>query len=276
IAWHAYAEGRKAPITQRAWGRMQAIPAPLRQLASGALLALPARAWTGLHGMARKASARVPAYTRFGEKVHKGARAMRADNADALYLHTVSQWSDPALVVPGVAEPKSLLTGAASPLAALPDVARMMAYDTLTYLPDDILVKVDRAAMAVSLETRVPFLDHQVVEHAWRMPMSLKLRDGVGKWALREVLFRHVPRTLVERPKMGFGVPIDHWLRGPLRDWAESLLDAGRLRAEGYLAAEPIRATWQAHLDRTDDQQYALWNVLTFQAWLEQQAAGPN
>ncbi|MEO7246776.1 MAG: asparagine synthase C-terminal domain-containing protein, partial [Rubrivivax sp.] len=253
-----------------------AIPRPLRQLSAAALLALPPSAWSGMHAAARRAWPRVPAYTRFGEKVHKGAHAMREHTSDALYLRTVSQWSDPTQLVPGVAEPQTLLTGAPTPLAALPEAPRMMALDLLTYLPDDILVKVDRAAMAVSLETRVPLLDHRVVEHAWRMPLSLKLRDGVGKWALRQVLFRHVPRELVERPKMGFGVPIDHWLRGPLRDWAESLLDASRLRAEGYLAAEPIRATWQAHLDRTDDQQYALWNVLTFQAWLEQQAAGPN
>jgi asparagine synthase (glutamine-hydrolysing) len=157
------------------------------------------------------------------------------------------------------------LPGAGTELAPL----RMMYWDALTYLPDDILCKVDRASMAIGLETRIPFLDHRVAALAWRMPLSLKIRGNEGKWALRQILYQHVPRELIERPKAGFGIPIGQWLRGPLREWAEALLDERRLLREGYLSPAPIRATWAQHLSGRYDWTPRLWSVLMFQAWLE-------
>ena len=189
------------------------------------------------------------------------------------YLPRVSHWKRPADLVIDAREPLSLITDPSRTFESPCLYESMMALDSLTYLPDDILVKVDRAAMAVSLETRVPMLDHRVVEFAWRLPMSLKVRAGQAKWILRQVLHKYVPPALVERPKMGFGVPMDIWLRGPLRDWAEGLLSEERLRREGYLRPQPIRRIWRDHLSGRRDWQYHLWDVLMFQSWLEAQVA---
>jgi len=153
-------------------------------------------------------------------------------------------------------------------------IERMQFLDLVTYLPDDILTKVDRASMAVALEARVPLIDHRVIEFAWRIPRDKLIRDGITKWPLRQVLYRHVPRELIERPKMGFAVPLGDWLRGPLRDWAETLLDETRLRDAGMLDARLIRKTWDDHLSGRANHQYRLWNVLMFEAWRERWGAG--
>jgi asparagine synthase (glutamine-hydrolysing) len=146
-----------------------------------------------------------------------------------------------------------------------------MYFDAMTYLPDDILCKVDRAAMGTSLETRVPFLDHRVVELAWRLPLHMKICDDQGKWPLRQLLYKYVPRELIERPKQGFALPLGEWLRGPLRDWAEHLLDPVRLSEDEYFQPEPIRQKWQEHMSRKRNWEHSLWSILMFQAWLETQ-----
>ncbi|MEG1324238.1 MAG: asparagine synthase C-terminal domain-containing protein, partial [Janthinobacterium sp.] len=206
-----------------------------------------------------------------GDKLHKAAGVLESRSCDALYLKLVSLWQNPMAIVLGGYELPTLLTGNAPLLSGLDNVQRMMALDLLTYLPGDILTKVDRAAMGVSLETRVPFLDHRVVEFAWRLPQSMKLRNGQTKWALREVLYRHVPKAMIERPKMGFGVPIGKWLRGPLRDWAEALLDESRLRRDGFFHTDMIRQRWDEHLSGERNWEHHLWSILMFNAWLDSQ-----
>lgn len=187
-----------------------------------------------------------------------------------LYRGLVSHWSPPEEVVIEGHEPGSVLTHPRQ-WPDLNDFVQRASYlDSVTYLPDDILVKVDRASMAISLEARAPLLDPRVVEFAWSLPLSLKIRNGKSKWILRELLDRYVPKDLVERPKMGFSVPIDSWLRGPLREWAEALLDERRLKAEGFFNAAPIRKRWSEHVTGECDWHYHLWDVLMFQAWLEE------
>lgn len=249
-------------MTAGLWSKLSRIPRPLRQMVAGLITAVPPSAWDKLGS--------VLSMSRVGDKLHKGAAVLGSRSVADLYRGMVSHWADPASVVLGAKEPASVLSGAAPNLQGLNDVERMMALDMLSYLPDDILAKVDRAAMGVSLETRVPFLDHRVVEFAWSLPLHYKLRNGVTKWPLRQVLYRHVPRELIERPKMGFGVPIDQWLRGPLRDWAETLLSESRLRQEGFFDPAPIRRKWAEHLSGQRNWQYHLWDVLMFQAWLKE------
>ena len=207
-----------------------------------------------------------------GDKSHKlGQRLRNVGSLDDLYLSLVSQWNGVSNLVVDGQESQHML-GDRQQWPGIEDpVARMMALDSLSYLPDDILVKVDRAAMAVSLETRTPFLDKDVIEFAWQLPTEMKLRDGKGKWLLRQLLDKYVPRELIDRPKMGFAIPLDDWLRGPLRDWAETLLAEDRLQREGYLNPQPIRKAWNAHCSGKASYGFGLWSVLMFQAWLEKQ-----
>ena len=256
-------------MTAKIWRKLAAVPLPLRKLAARGLTSVSPHSWSRLVGALAGFVPRSARFANVGDKLHKGAGVLSSQSADALYLGLVSHWHDPAAVVIGGHEPPTFLTGNVPALEGLDDVQRMMALDMLTYLPDDILTKVDRAAMGVSLETRVPFLDHRVVEFAWSLQQSMKLRDGQTKWALRQVLYRHVPQALIERPKMGFGVPIDIWLRGPLREWAEDLLSETRLQREGFFNPAPIRQKWVEHLSGQRNWQYHLWDVLMFQAWLE-------
>jgi len=240
-------------------------PTPLRRAASGMLQAVSPDHWDALSRLAPES--RRP--RQLGHKLHKLAGLLTQPNADAVYRQLVSFWHDPSELLDRAHAPYGPLSDD-SIAEDLPDfTARMQYLDTVTYLPDDILTKVDRASMAVSLEARVPLLDHRVVAHVWNLPADLKLRQGKAKWLLRQVLYRYVPPALVERPKMGFAVPINRWLRGPLRDWAESLLDEARLKREGIFNPAPIRRKWQEHLAEKRDWQYDLWVVLMFQAWHE-------
>lgn len=250
-------------MTAKLWGKIKRVPIPLRRALSAAITSVSPGHWDEL--------GRFFSLTRLGEKLHKGANLLDKESVADLYRGLVSHWSHPQDLVIGGRELSTVLSEQTSELHGLNDVERMMALDILSYLPDDILAKVDRAAMGVSLETRVPLLDHRVFEFAWSLPLNIKLRQGVTKWPLREVLYRHVPRSLIERPKMGFGVPIDQWLRGPLRDWAETLLSESRLRQEGYFNPGPIRQKWAEHLSGQRNWQHHLWDVLMFQAWLENQ-----
>lgn len=245
----------------RLWRRAGALPHGLRQLAAQGLQAVPPAVWDTVLGKA--------GVVRPGEKLHKLGRALHgARTLDDLYANLLGEWPARHGLVAGAPTPAR--AAHPWPERGLDDpAARMMYQDTLAYLPDDILCKVDRAAMAVSLETRVPFLDHRVAELAWRLPMHLKIRGNEGKWALRQVLYRHVPRELIERPKAGFAIPVGQWLRGPLREWAEGLLDEARLRREGYLDPAPIRKAWRQHISGRHDWTGRLWAVLMFQAWLE-------
>lgn len=250
-------------MTAGLWGKMSRLPPAWRQFVAGLITSVPQAAWNKLD--------KIIPLSRVGEKLHKGAAILGSKSVAELHLGLASHWRDPTDIVLHSTEPATVLAGAVPDLPGLGSAERMMVLDTLSYLPDDILVKVDRAGMAVSLENRVPFLDHRVVEFAWSLPPDYKLRNGVSKWLVRQVLHKYVPKELIERPKMGFGVPIDTWLRGSLKDWAESLLDEERLRSEGYFNPAPIRIKWAEHLSGKYNWQYQLWNVLMFQAWLEEQ-----
>jgi asparagine synthase (glutamine-hydrolysing) len=239
------------------------VPRPLRGASAAALRALAPQSWNRLFGF-------VPAAWRPalpGDKLHKITTLLDNPQPDAIYRRLVSQWERPEEVAAAGREPRGPLW---DPTIAhdFPDlVPRMQLLDMITYLPDDILTKVDRATMAVGLEGRVPLLDHRVVAYSWSLPLEFKLRGGRSKWLLRQVLDRYVPRSLIDRPKMGFGVPIDAWLRGPLREWAESLLAPARLASDGFVRVEPVRQAWREHLEGSRNWQYPLWTVLMLQAW---------
>lgn len=256
---------------QKVWGPIQKTPKFVRQIAAASLRSISPNNWDRLFEFAKPVLPKKLQLSIPGEKARKLSEVLTLSSSEEFYRQLTSHWSDPASVVINGIEPLTLLTDP----TAWPKTDRfehsMMAMDAQTYMSDDILVKVDRAAMANSLETRTPLLDHRVVELAWKMPIDYKIRNGQGKWLLRQVLYKYVPKELIERPKTGFGIPLANWLRGPLKDWAESLLDEKRLQQEGYFHSEPIRTMWLEHLSGKKNWQYHLWNVLMFQAWLEVQ-----
>ena len=259
------------------WRRFGWMPRGLRRTTASAMTMLSPGRWDRLFGGLGPLLPSSLKQPQAGDKLHKLAGIIGVRDPEEMYLGLVSHWPHPEQVVKQSREPPTALNDVQGRVALSDFTQRMMYLDMVTYLPDDILVKVDRAAMGVSLETRVPLLDHRLMEFAWRVPMHMKIRDGQGKWLLRQVLYRYVPQKLLERPKMGFGVPIDSWLRGPLRAWAEDLLDESRLKREGFFEPEPIRKLWLEHLSGIRNWQYHLWGVLMFQAWLvESKATSPT
>jgi asparagine synthase (glutamine-hydrolysing) len=259
-------------VADRLRRRAAGVPRGLRHAAAALAHALPAGAWdavlrlapaqapTGLHGQWS------------GDRVHKLATLLRIDDPDQLYRAVISAVHDPCALVLDAHEPETAFTDPAQRPGLAEFAERMMYFDALTYLPENILTKVDRASMAVSLEARAPFLDHRIVEFAWRLPLEAKLHAGQGKRLLRQLFARYLPAELTDRPKQGFAIPLAAWLRGPLRDWAEGLLDERRLVDEGFLQPAPIRHKWQEHLRGSRNWSSLLWNVLMFQAWHERWA----
>ena len=256
-------------VTQALWNRVRKIPHALRRPASRLIDGVPSNWWSNLARMLRPLLPQGLQIANMGDKAHKMAELLGAPGPRELYVGLVSHWPTPEQLVIGGQEPATLVT---DPHARLPDIdliEQMMYLDMQTYLPGDILTKLDRAAMGVSLEARVPFLDHRVIEFAWTLPLGYKVNGSRGKQVLRDVLHRHVPRELIERPKQGFGVPLDAWLRGPLRDWAEALLSEERLQREGFFRPGPILTKWKEHQSGAKEWGYHLWDILMFQAWLD-------
>lgn len=253
----------------RLWNNVRHLPVPLRKAIAHVATSVPESAWNRVGGWMHQRSR----LQHLGGKVHRLAHQLsNVQGPEDVYRIAVAHWppaANPVLGAGGLALPGFPDLAAAEGVSG-PE-QRMMLWDAMSYLPDDILTKVDRAAMSHSLETRAPFLDHRVVELAWRLPLEMKIRQGKGKWALRQVLYRHVPRELIERPKAGFAIPLGQWLRGPLRDWAEGLLEESRVRREGFLDAAAVRQTWSDHVTGSRDWSARLWCVLMFQAWLEGQ-----
>jgi asparagine synthase (glutamine-hydrolysing) len=247
--------------------RLYAWPIAVRRLFAGIIESVPPSRWDAvIHVFDRwiTASAR---FSDAGDKLGKLARALRACNDAALYESFISQWERPNDIVIGAKEVLTRPDWENIGLGQLDFTERMMYQDTIGFLPNDVLTKIDRASMAVGLETRVPFLDHKLYEFAAALPMRFKIRNGVTKWLVRQVLYRYVPRELIDRPKGGFGIPIERWLRTDLRDWAESLISEDALARTGVFVPAPVRAAWMRHLNGFENQQHPLWCVLMFQAW---------
>lgn len=240
------------------------IPQPARRGLARALRAVPSTVWTEpLRHAPRAITRKINA-----SRIEKLLQVLGSADQDSLYRQLLTLWVDPERVVLNGSELRGKLWDTSLTAGIGEFLERMQFLDTVTYLPDDILTKVDRASMAVALEVRVPIIDYRVVEFSWRLPVHQKVREGTGKWILRKVLDRYVPRELIDRPKMGFGVPIGDWLRGELREWAEDLLSERTLKEQGLLAAAPVRRAWQQHLNRDRDWEHHLWTVLMLQAWL--------
>lgn len=255
-------------LTRKIWNVLRFLPKSVRNVTSSALHAVPLRQIDSGLQMLFPLMRKSREQRTIGDKAHKLANVLSLDGPEALYNHMLSHWKKPSEIVLGSSEPNTFRESISKVFNSAGVEDAMMIADLLNYLPDDILTKVDRASMAVSLEARVPLLDHRVVEFALRLPLRLKVRKGTTKWILRQVLHRYVPPQLIERPKMGFGVPIGRWLRSELRDWAEHLLSPRSLSDHGFFDVNGIREKWDEHLSGARNWQNLLWDVLVFQDWV--------
>ena len=250
------------------WSVFGVLPYHLRLSFAKLIKVIPQSAWDGFDRCLPQSNRIFHTKGALGFRMHRLAKRLSVKDFDGFYRNMTEFWPDAEHVVIGSAVRDRDLFQALSTGVFSDPRQNMMFHDQLNYLPNDILVKVDRASMAVSLETRIPFLDHRLIEFAWSLPFSFKLRQGQEKWLLKQLLFRHVPPGLVERPKQGFAIPLAEWLRGPLKEWASEMLDAGKMKQQGYLVAAPVQRLWRAHLSGRGDYSYVLWAVLMFQAWL--------
>ena len=256
------------------WNRFALMPYPFRQGLGKVIRSVPLSIWDTAGSKYNRLRSESNGISRLGDKAHRlGHRLRNVKTTDDLYRSLVSEWTLEAGIMPGIyKDPNSQLEDPLSENCVDDPAMLMMVQDMRSYLPDDILCKVDRAAMGVGLETRTPFLDYDVIALSTRLPMAMKIRDGQGKWALRQVLYKHVPREIIERPKAGFAIPIGIWLRGPLRDWAEELLSHKQLKKDGFFDPDVVRQTWAEHLSERRDWTTRLWAILMFQAWHAQWA----
>lgn len=251
--------------TQKVWSKLEKFPLALRKLLGNILLAVSSSAWDKFSKVLFL-DKKIP---NLGNKAQKSALVLKSGSILELYSRLVTNWQVEEHLVKGISAPRASLLSSMKDIDSLNDLEKMMLWDKQSYLMDGVLVKMDRATMACSLEGRVPLLDHRIAEFAATLPLDLKLRDGQGKWILRQVLYKYVPKDLIERPKKGFSLPIAEWLRGPLKNWAASLLETKRLEAEGFLEPNLVAQKWHEHLSGKRDWSAQLWSVLMFQLWLK-------
>ncbi len=255
--------------TLKLWEKIKKIPLPIRTKISSMVMAISPRSFGTIYNFLIKITPLIERIEHFPDKAQKLANIMKCNSLDEIYLSLISTWDNPNTLINNVKEPKSLANNILKYPVLNHFEHSIMLLDTQTYLPGDILTKVDRASMASSLETRLPFLDHNVFEFAWRLPLNYKIKDNKGKYILRSILSRHVPKELWDRPKKGFSVPLDTWLRGPLKEWASELLNPKKIAKQGYFNQDEIAKKWKEHQSGKHNWQDLLWNILMFQAWLE-------